>query len=93
MAAIGLDTRVSPARNVVTRDLGDGLIVMEVGSGLCWELNRTGVAMWKNLSEGKSVRETATVLAGDFPVSAERLEVDTLALVRDLLAAGLLALA
>jgi len=93
MVSVGLQTRVSPARDVVTRECDSDLIVLDLQSGFCWQLNHTATALWTSLAAGKSAGETVSALSQGLDVNPERLQADTLAFVEQLLSAGLFTLA
>jgi hypothetical protein len=69
---------------------GDELLLVHLGTGGTFQLNRTGRAIFELAAGGLSPREIGARLAASLGASAERLERDAVALVRELEAQRLL---
>ena len=87
---LALDEIVRNRPEVMARAAGDGLVLVDMSSGLCWELNPVGAAVWAALETPKTLAEVCRALQGRYPVSPDVLERDVLALGRSLSDAGLL---
>lgn len=86
-------TAPRPAASVVARDHDDGLIVIDLDSGLCFTLNATGRAIWRGIEAGQDAERIAADLAGTYDIDAATAERDVRALLDELGRAGLLAAA
>jgi hypothetical protein len=87
---LAFDETVRSRADVMVRAAGDGLVLVDMGSGLCWELNQVGAAVWAALETAQTLAEVCRALQGRYPVSPDVLEHDVLALGRSLFEAGLL---
>jgi|SRR5450432_2683245 len=47
-----VDARLVPRPNVAAREINDGAVLVNMGSGACFELNRIGFEIWKLLGSG-----------------------------------------
>jgi hypothetical protein len=75
---------------VLSQAAGSGLVLMEVNTGDCFELNRVGAEIWRGLSNGDTLADVITALARKYDVPAATLDADAHALLDDLLRRGLL---
>jgi len=85
----GPDTAIAPAADVVTREHNGRLIAVSLDTGRCWEMNRTGTAMWQALSAGRTVDQVTRDVALEYGVDHQVVQKDALILVEGLLEAGL----
>lgn len=85
-------SHVSIASSVYVRPFGDELVVLDFARGEYFGLDETGAAVWRALSEGKSVAEAALALTERFEVDRETAERDVMALVGALSDASLIVL-
>lgn len=69
---------------------GEELLLVHLGEGSTFRLNRTGRLIWAALLDGASPRELAVRIAPQLGTTPVVLEADARALVRELLAAHLL---
>lgn len=79
-----------PASDAAVRPLDDRGVVIDMKSGRCWELNRVGFAIWRLVSEGKSVGETIDAVTARYGVSPGTSRNDVLSFLDSLVNAGLL---
>ena len=63
--------RVSP--DVVTQDLGDGLVLLNLRTGIYWGLNRTGAVIWRGIENHAGVEKICQQLQAEFDGSEENL--------------------
>jgi hypothetical protein len=89
---------VTPARaqawaacaDVVTRRLGDTLVVVCLSSNQIFELNPTGARIWELQMEARAEDDVIATLLEEFDVSAESAAQQVAALRQQLIAAGLI---
>jgi hypothetical protein len=74
---------------VISREAGEWLMLIDVDTGFTYEANWLGAQVWRLLGEGHSVNEACGVLAQHHRDSREVIEKDVVAFVRDLLGYGL----
>lgn len=84
-----VDALLAPRSNVAARDINDGAVLVNMGSGACFELNRIGFEIWKLLGPGTTVASICEALAGRYAVEPEVLAADVRSLVDALMGAGL----
>lgn len=77
---------------VVWRMLGGETVVMQLETGIYFGLDQMATAMWTLMSERGSLGAVHESLLAQYDVDAATLESDLLALVRELVAKGLLEL-
>jgi Coenzyme PQQ synthesis protein D (PqqD) len=83
------EARYVPRRGVEARVIDDGAVLVDMGSGAVFELNRIGAEIWKLLGKGATVRRICEALAGRYPVEHRILEADVRGLVDSLVGARL----
>ncbi|MCK6549724.1 PqqD family peptide modification chaperone [Myxococcota bacterium] len=81
--------RLVPHPDVVTEVAGDELLLVQLGRGSTFRLNRTGRQVWDAAIAGESLAELSERLAPALNVAPERLLADALALARALVDGGL----
>ena len=89
MARISLDTRVSPSPDVVCREVGGELVLLDLESASYFGLNEVGSRMWTLLGELGVLRGVCDTIEREYAVPRARLEEDLLSLVRALRDKGL----
>ncbi len=60
---MGLNTRYAIASKVSWREHAGKLILIDMGSGECFELNETGTEIWRGIERGDSSLAIARALA------------------------------
>jgi hypothetical protein len=83
---------VNPPRDVVliqSRDLkmqpvDGGALLVDMRSGVCFELNRTGVEVWNLLAGGASIRSLCETLAARYDMLDETITADVTSIVEAL---------
>jgi hypothetical protein len=83
------EARLRPSSGVVAKPLGEGVVIVNMTSGRCWQLNRLGAEVWELLGQHCAVNEICDALVGVYPVSREVVSADVRALVADLVREGL----
>lgn len=84
--------RVRPARDVVFRELGGEMVLLNLKSGVYFGLNETGTQMWTLLVELKDPGRVVEALEREYAASRAQLEGDLRELLGTLRAKGLIEL-
>lgn len=82
------------ADNVSWKKMDDLVIVVDIGTGAYYSLNKTASNIWENIVSGKSHEEIKESLADIFDVeavAAEALQTDITGCIDEWLANGLIA--
>ena len=87
-----LDTRLKVPPQVMTRLVGDEMVLLDLASGEYFGLDGVGQLIWESVSEGKSLAEAVDVITAEYDVSKERARSDVLGFGESLVERGLLAL-
>jgi hypothetical protein len=69
---------------VMARDLGNDVVILDLASGTYFGLDTVGARIWNYMGEGKTLTEICDKLTEEFDVSREQLERDILNLAEDL---------
>ena len=77
---------------VVAADIGDGLVLLNVDTGVYYGLNVVGASSWRLLAEGKSAEAVLASLLREYDVDEDRLRTDLDRLFADLVRCGLVRL-
>jgi hypothetical protein len=85
------DTTVVATEELLTRMVGDELVLLDLARGVYYGLNPTGARIWELLAGGRSVHETAMTLAEEHDVAAAEAEREVVRLVEELRERGLVA--
>jgi hypothetical protein len=86
---VTLNDPIRPSSDVVTREVGEETMLLDLASGTYFGLDPVGGRFWQLLEEGKPPREARDVLLGEFEVAEAQLDRDLEALLADLAANGL----
>jgi len=81
MARLSLDARVSPSPDVVSREVGGELVLLDLESATYFGLNGVGSRIWTLLAEAESLRGVCDAMEREYAVPRARLEQDLLDLV------------
>lgn len=76
--------KVAISPQVIARDVGDQLIILELTSGTYFGLDAVGTRIWQLLREGKSPAELCEIVVDEYDVSREELERDIIKLLEEL---------
>lgn len=68
--------------DVVSQQLGDEVILLNLKTGVYWGLNRTGAAIWQEIEDHGDVQRILATLQDRYDASEQRI----VSLVRELLA-------
>ncbi|MBD0329388.1 MAG: PqqD family protein [Thermoleophilia bacterium] len=86
----GTGRTLRPHPDVVSREVGEGAVLVHLRTNRIYNLNRTGAAVWRLLEQGRDLDEAEAELLQRFDVEAGELRADVARLVRELSAAGVL---
>ena len=82
--------RLRAADDVLSRRIGDELVLLHLGTEVYFGLDSVGTVMWEALNEAASLMDAQAALMRVFDVESERLAHDLRVLVDQLLEQGLL---
>jgi hypothetical protein len=85
----GAEVRFQIRSDVVTHDIDEGLLVVNLDTGKTWKLNHVGAAVCRGLEQGADVPRIAAELAARYGVPVETIRRDIDTLVADLHKEGL----
>lgn len=88
---IGPDSIVERRLETVEAELHGDRIALSIETGTCYGFNRSASRIWDLLETPRAVSEIVADLSGRFDVEPDRCERETLALLRELAADGLVA--
>ena len=80
--------RVCP--DVVTQDLGDGLVLLNLRTGIYWDLNRTGAVIWRGIENRANIDTICRQLREEFDGANDALDDAVLNLLSELIAERLI---
>jgi hypothetical protein len=75
---------------VMAREVGDELVILDLVSGSYFGLDAVGTRVWQLIGEGKNLAQTIEVMLAEYEVERAQLESDLLELAEGLTAQGLL---
>lgn len=85
--------RLVPRQHVAFRPTDTGGLLVDLYSGACFSLNRTGAEVWARLTSGATIQETVDAIRLLYGHPAETVEMDVRRHCDELLAAGIVATA
>jgi hypothetical protein len=80
---------LTPAPDVVARQLGESAVLIDLTTNRIYTLNRTAARLWALLGHGAMVSSLLATLRAEFDAPADRIQHEVGDLVRELLAEGL----
>ena len=86
-----LSDQVSIPPQVLTRTVGDEVVILDLATGTYFGLDPVGARIWELIGEGKTLVEVCDQMLDEYEVSREELERDTLRLAEELVEQGLIA--
>lgn len=75
---------------IVSQAAAEGIILLDVRSGMYFEANEVGRRVWELCDGTRSVSEIAGVIEAEFEAPRDLIEADVLDIANELAAAGLL---
>lgn len=88
-SSLNEDTPVVWAETAISTDVDGELVALDVTKGVCYGLNRIGTRIWQLVETPRSARQVSEILLSEFEVRPEVCLDETLGLLRELKAAGL----
>jgi hypothetical protein len=85
-----LDSRLSIPAPVMSRFVGDETVLLDLASGMYFGLEGVGKRIWESFADGKSLGETAAIIASEFEVDEEQAQADLTQFATELIERGLL---
>jgi hypothetical protein len=82
--------KITISPSALTKQIGDEVVILHLGSGTYFGLDPVGARIWKLMGEEKTLAEVCDVILDEYEVSRENLERDIKVLIRDLLAHDLI---
>jgi len=82
---VKLSDKVLASDDVVTREVGGELVLLDLASGTYFGLNEVGGRIWQLLSDGAvTLGEVADHIAAEYDVGADQVQADIVALASEL---------
>ena len=88
--SITLDSVVVASKDQVSCNLEDEVAILHLGAGVYYGLDPVGARIWSLLVTPRSVRAIRDVVLAEYEIGAEQCEGDLVALLRELVEAGLI---
>lgn len=89
VAASGVERRLRASDSVVSAELGEEAVLLNVESGTYFGLDEVGTRIWHLLAEGRDEAAIARALQDEYDVDAAMLRADVAAFLELLAAKGL----
>jgi Coenzyme PQQ synthesis protein D (PqqD) len=83
------DTAEVPSQ-VMTREMGDETVILDLASGTYFSLNPIGTRFWQLVREGRTLAQMCDAMQDEYEVARDQLEADLQRLADDLVGRGLL---
>ena len=87
---MNLSDRVRIAQQVMARQVGEEMVMLDLAGGTYFGLDPVGARIWQLLDEGKTLAEICDVMMAEYAVSREEIERDVLRLADELTVNGLI---
>lgn len=84
-STLTLETTIGRSATMITSDLGDAMVMMNIDRGIYHGLNETGRRIWTHLAQPLTVRELCERLVREFPVAPAQCEQEVMAFLGELL--------
>ena len=85
-----LETKPTIPPQVMSRVVGDDTVLLDLESGMYFGVDGVAKQIWESISEGRSLGETAEVIASEYEVDEAQAQADVLKFITDLAERGLL---
>jgi hypothetical protein len=82
--------KITVARQVMARKVGDELVILDPASGTYFGLDPVGARIWELIALGKTLSEICGTMTQEYEVDALEFERDLLALIANLQSQGLI---
>ena len=82
--------QMRPSSNVLTRELGEEIVLMDLGSEKYFSLNETGTVVWSLMADGADLDFIAQQLSVRFDIDELKAMADVVSLLEHFQSAGLI---
>jgi len=79
-----MDTKVSASKQILSSDIGDEMVMMDINLGKYFSLKGPSGRVWELIGNGTTVQAIFDVLLEEYDVEAEQCQQELLALLKDL---------
>ena len=86
---MSLETKMVIPAQVMSRQVGDETVILDLDSGTYFGLDPVGARIWQLLNDGQSVDGVVSTLLGEYDVTEDQLRQDVNSLVSELVSRGL----
>ena len=87
---MNLDTKLSVPPQVMSRQVGDETVLLDLASGIYFGVDGVAKLIWEAVADGNSLGEAAAAVAAEFEVDEATAQADAVAFANDLVERGLL---
>lgn len=77
------------AADVITRNVGDELVILDLARGLYFGLDEVGSRVWTLMLEGQDAAAIAVTLANEYAAAPAQIEADVRGFLEQLASEGL----
>lgn len=81
---------MKPAADVISRKVGDELVLLDLQRGVYFGLDEVGSRAWTLMAEGSTPSEIVAALAAEYDAAPEQIDADLRRLFRELEDEGLI---
>ena len=89
---MGLETKMVIPEQVMSRQVGDETVILDLASGMYFGLDPVGARIWQLLTEGHEIDAVVSTLLNEYEVPEDKLRQDVNTLVNELVSRGLVEL-
>jgi hypothetical protein len=87
---MNLIDKVSIPTQVMARQVGEEIVILDLASGTYFGLDPVGARIWQLLSEGRVLAEVCELMLAEYDVSRDEIERDLSELLDSLVEKGLI---
>ena len=87
---MNLSDKVTVPAQVMTREVGDEIVILDLANGTYYGLDPVGARIWQLMAEGQTLVQVCEVMLSEYKVTREDIERDVLALMQTLMQRQLL---
>jgi hypothetical protein len=87
---LNLDTQLIIPPQVMSRQVDDETVLLDIKSGTYFGLDGVGKRVWESVESGLNLQETIDAIVSEYDVESARAEKDVLEFASDLVQRGLL---
>jgi hypothetical protein len=87
---MNLEMKLTIPQQVISRQTGDEMVLLDLESGLYFGVDGVGQRIWETFAEGRNLEEAIAVVVAEYEVEEAQAQADVIAFVRNLVDRGLL---